>query len=385
VDEQALERALALEDVDREVPFQMRVSLNVAIVYEFTGRIDLARELFVNLRERLVACGEESDLPLVLTHLALTALLAGDLEVAEREASDAERVAALTGVDLFRAFALTARAMVRATRAHCGGARADGTEALAVAERIGWPNGVSQARWALAFLALSESDPQAAVAAIESAITAIEALGVYEWPIAMSLPDAIEAFVATGELERATRLTDALANWGRRFDRPWALATSGRCRALLHAAAGDLDSAVAAAGQALVEHARLPMPFELGRTLLVHGALLRRRGERRTGRETLQRALTIFEKVGAPLWAERTVAEIARIGVRRAPEALTEGEERVAEMAAQGLTNPAIAARLFMSRRTVEANLARAYRKLGIRSRAELGATMVKRAAAASS
>ena len=65
--------------------------------------------------------------------------------------------------------------------------------------------------------------------------------------------------------------------------------------------------------------------------------------------------------------------------MRRAPEELTEGEERVAHLAAQGLTNSEIAARLFMSRRTVEANLARAYAKLGIHSRAELGALMAKR------
>jgi DNA-binding CsgD family transcriptional regulator len=384
-DEQALERALALEDLDREVPFQMHASLNVAQVYEFTGRLDLARRLLVKLRERLAARGEEADLAWVLGHLAGTALLAGDLEIAEREASDAERVAALTGVEVFRAFALMMRAMVKAVRGNSSGARADGTETITVSERIGWPIGVSQGRWALGFLALSEGDPAAAVAVLEPVVTMVEALGVYEWPIAMSVPDAIEAFVATGALERATRLTEALANWGRAFDRPWALATSGRCRTLLAAAAGDLDRAAAAAEQALVEHARLPVPFELGRTLLVQGQLLRRRGERRAGRETLQRALTIFAQLGAPLWAEKAGAEIARIGVRRAPEELTEGEERVAELAAQGLTNPEIAARLFMSRRTVEANLARVYSKLGIRSRAELGATMAKRRAAGSS
>src|SRR5262249_25652603 len=152
--------------------------------------------------------------------------------------------------------------------------------------------------------------------------------GVYEWPVAMALPDAIEALVATGELERATRLTDGLAACGRKFDRPWALATSGRCRALLAAAAGDLDSAAAAAEQALAEHERLPMPFERGRTMVVQGQLQRRRGARRAARETLQRALAIFAALDAPLWAEKARAEIARIGVRRASEELTEGEER---------------------------------------------------------
>src|SRR5207253_3824245 len=118
------------------------------------------------------------------------------------------------------------------------------------------------------------------------------------------------------------------------------------------------------------------MPFELGRTLLCLGQLQRRRKERRSGRETLGRALDIFETLGARLWAEKARAEIGRIGVRRAPAALTAGEQAVAELAAAGLKNREIAAKLFMSPRTVEANLARVYRKLGIRSRAELGARL---------
>ena len=269
--------------------------------------------------------------------------------------------------------------MIRALRGNRDGARADGAEGIALSERIGWPVGMEQTRWGLGLLALSEADPVAAVAIFEPMVTAAETRGVYEWPVAMALPDAIEALVATHEIERARRLTDALAHCGRTFDRPWALATSGRCRALLCAAAGDLDGAAAAAEQALVDHQRLPMPFELARTLLVHGQVHRRRGQRRAAREVLAGALAIFEEMGAPLWAEMARAEIARIGVRRAPKDLTEGEERVAHLAAQGFTNVEIAARLFMSRRTVETNLARAYAKLGIQSRAELGALMAKR------
>jgi len=384
VDESALARALALEDEDREVPLQMRPALNIAHVYKFTGRIDLARGLLVRLHDQVVGRGEETEVPWVLVHLAETSLLAGDFAEAEREADEALRTATLTGQEAFVAFALLLRSMVRAVRGDSLGARGDGIEALAIAERIGWPIGVHQSRYGLGFLALSEGDPRAAVDVLEPVVATIEALGVYEWPIAMSLPDAIEALVATGELDRAARLTDALAGCGRDFDRPWALATTGRCRALLQAAVGDLDSACAAAERALVEHERLAFPFELGRTVLVLGQLQRRRGERREARETLERALGIFDELGAPLWAEKARAEIRRIGVRRAPGELTEGEQRVAELAAQGLTNPEIAARLFVSRRTVEANLARAYRKLGIHSRAQLGATMAKRGAASS-
>ncbi len=72
------------------------------------------------------------------------------------------------------------------------------------------------------------------------------------------------------------------------------------------------------------------------------------------------------------------------MGLRRAaPAELTPGEQRIAELAATGLTNREVAAAAFVSAKTVEANLARAYRKLGIRSRAELGARMAERAAGA--
>ena len=144
---------------------------------------------------------------------------------------------------------------------------------------------------------------------------------------------------------------------------------------LAYAALGDLLAPIeppvfdrlpdSAAALALVEHERLPMPLEHGLTLLVLGQLQRRRGKRKAARETLERALGIFEELGAPIWAERARAESRRIGVRRAPTELTESERRVAELAAHGLTNPGIAARLFVSRRTVEANLARAYRVTG--------------------
>src|SRR4030095_3573764 len=119
--------------------------------------------------------------------------------------------------------------------------------------------GMEAGSWAGGAAALSEGDAAAAVAILDPVMESIERRGVYEWPMAMSLPDGIEALIATGDIERASRLTDALAHCGRTFDRPWALATSGRCRALLFASAGDLVSAAAAAEQALIDHQRLPM------------------------------------------------------------------------------------------------------------------------------
>jgi DNA-binding CsgD family transcriptional regulator len=376
VDEASLERALALEDPERDVGFHLRPSLNVAQVYEFTGELDRARELLVRVRDRMLARGEEADLMMARTQLIATSWLAGDLGAAESEADELLRLATLTGRDMFRAYALMQRATVRAIRGRSAEARSDVSEALAIAERMGWPHGINQSRYARALIELSEGDAVAAAATLEPVVAFVEQVGVYEWPIAMAVPDAVEAFVATGGRDRAARLTESLGELGRRYDRPWALALSGRCRALVEADARHLDSAVTAAERALVEHERLPMPFERARTLLVLGRIRRRRGERRAARESLALAVEIFDELGARPWAEHARRELGRIGVRRAPAKLTENEAISARLAAGGLSNREIAARMFVSRRTVEANLARAYRKLGIRTRAELGARM---------
>ena len=111
------------------------------------------------------------------------------------------------------------------------------------------------------------------------------------------------------------------------------------------------------------------MPFELARTLLCLGRVERRRKLRKCARAALGQALDIFERVGTPLWATMARTELERTHLREAPCDLSPTELRVAEMAGSGLTNRQIATRLFVSPKTVEGNLARAYAKLGIRSR----------------
>jgi DNA-binding NarL/FixJ family response regulator len=123
------------------------------------------------------------------------------------------------------------------------------------------------------------------------------------------------------------------------------------------------------------------MPLELGRTLLVKGQVHRRRNERRLGDDALARSVTVFEELGAPLWAARAQDELNRRGLHRsARDELTPSEEAIASLAASGLTNREIAERVYVSPKTVEANLSRVYRKLAIHSRAELGVRMTQRA-----
>jgi DNA-binding NarL/FixJ family response regulator len=123
------------------------------------------------------------------------------------------------------------------------------------------------------------------------------------------------------------------------------------------------------------------MPFELGRTLLVKGQIQRRRRQKRNAKESLERAKRLFDQLETPLWSAKAVREMNRLGLRRAASLasggeLSETEARVAALAGSGLTNREIAARLFVSPKTVEVNLSSVYRKLSIHSRAELGARM---------
>jgi len=112
---------------------------------------------------------------------------------------------------------------------------------------------------------------------------------------------------------------------------------------------------------------------ERGRTLLLLGVVQRRARQRRSARETLERAVSIFEDVGTPLWASKARAELSRIGGRGpAGEGLTPSERRIAELVAQGMTNKEVAAALVVTARTVESALTQIYRKLDVRSRTEL-------------
>ena len=189
----------------------------------------------------------------------------------------------------------------------------------------------------------------------------------------LELGDLLEALIAVGELNEADEI---LATWQERassLERAWALAILARSRGLLQATQGDFQGAFASFERALAEHARSTDPFHHARTLLALGRTQRRAKQRGAARATLDDALARFDTLGAPLWAEQTRDELARIG-GRAPSRgeLTEAELRISALVAAGQTNREVAAALFLTEHSVETALTRVYRKLGVRSRAEL-------------
>ena len=140
------------------------------------------------------------------------------------------------------------------------------------------------------------------------------------------------------------------------------------------AAEGDTTAALGALDALDLEKAAR-LPFELGWAWLTRGRLLRRGKQRRTAGLAFREALDIFDRLGAPMWAEQARGELEIVGPRRhASDGLTASELRVVELAATGCTNREIAKAAFMSDKTVEAHLAaRRTRKLGIRFASSAG------------
>ena len=337
----------------------------------YGDRLDEARAI---LERVLAATGDGEDdweHVIVLQHLTQLEVRAGNWRRAEEIRGEflllAERL------DWEASTVYYIRALVDACLGRVEAARAAAEEGIALAQPRNDALFGLLCRWTLGFLELSLGDAQAAVAVLGPLPDEMLALG-YRHPGARPLlPDALEALIAAGRPEEAERLLPRLEEPGRRLDIPWAIAAAARCRALLLASRGDLEPALRSTEEALAIHHRVLRPLELGRTLLVKGSIERRAKRRADARTTLALALETFDQLGAPLWAEKAAAELARISGRpRAAGGLTETERRVAELVAEGRSNKEVASVLFVTVRTVEANLSKVYAKLGIRSRTEL-------------
>jgi DNA-binding CsgD family transcriptional regulator len=134
------------------------------------------------------------------------------------------------------------------------------------------------------------------------------------------------------------------------------------------------DEEAAALRQAAAAYEDLGLRFDRARTLLALGRIERRLGRRGAARGSLEGAAAAFDEIGSAGWAEQARAELARLSGRRPQPSggLTAAEERVIQLAADGLSNKEIARVLHLGVHTVEVHLSRGYQKLGVRSRAQL-------------
>jgi DNA-binding CsgD family transcriptional regulator len=252
-------------------------------------------------------------------------------------------------------------------------AREDARAAIAGARQCGAPFLTTWPLITLGFLEVSLGNYEEALNVLQPLLVRGQGVAAKDILPASYMPDAVEAMVALGRLDDALPLVEALEVHGAESDRAWMLAVGARCRSMLQAARGDLVEAEQTLQRALVQHDRLQMPFERARTQLFLGQVLRRQRRKNLAATELREALGTFEELSMPLWAHRVRTELKRTDAPRTTDSgLTPSELRVARLAASGMTNKNIASALFISPKTVEHNLSSVYRKLAVRTRAEL-------------
>jgi DNA-binding NarL/FixJ family response regulator len=190
------------------------------------------------------------------------------------------------------------------------------------------------------------------------------------------VPDLVEAAVRCEQAEQAKAPLARFEQWATATGQPWARAVALRCEALLAVGEEETERHYT---EAVGLHLNGGRPFEEARTRLLFGEWLRRSRRKADARIHLRQALETFERAGADPWATRARAELRATGeavtdVRATGAAglLTPQELQIVRLAAQGATNRAIGAQLFLSPRTVGYHLHKAFPKLGIASRTEL-------------
>jgi DNA-binding CsgD family transcriptional regulator len=305
---------------------------------------------------------------LALNQRAGIHLHAGEMPAAASLLEEAEAVAEATGVQLAPYGALA--------RAAWRGREADLLELIEARMNDlvarGEGAGLSIIRWASALLYNGLCRYEEALAAARQASEHPHELLFSTW----ALVELIEAAVRSGKLEPAADALQRLSDQARVSGTDWALGIEARSRALL----SDDEAAERLYREAIERLARTRMRAELARTHLLYGEWLRRKQRRRLdAREQLRTAHEMLTAMGIEAFAQRAARELQATGEtarKRSVESLdqlTAQEAQVAGLARDGLSNPEIGSRLFISPRTVEYHLHKVFGKLDISSRNELG------------
>jgi DNA-binding CsgD family transcriptional regulator len=368
-----LEAALALQPAVETERILAQPTWTAAIARMWWEEPGAVRETYEELIERGREVGDEGSLAYVYVMLAQADCLLGAFEPAWRDAEAAREIAEQAGQEMLVGYALAVRALSDVGRGRATEAREAAEVALELGQAAQFTPVLQVAGAALGLLELSLGRAEEAADRLAPLVRFARMEQICEPGLTRYVPDQVEALVELGRLEEAEDLLDWYEGNAVRLGRGGAIASSRRCRGLLAAAEGRLDEALAAFEQALVLHDAVPLPFDRARTLLVFGAALRRAKRKADARDVLEQCLAAFEQLSAEAFADRARAELERIGGRRRSEGgLTATERQIAELVAEGRSNKEVAATLFVTVKTVEANLSRVYAKLGLRSRAEL-------------
>ncbi|GAA1619565.1 LuxR family transcriptional regulator [Kribbella sancticallisti] len=310
--------------------------------------------------------GALSELPLALDSSAVVHVFAGDLAAASSVIEEVRTVSAATGSNQppFGALALAAvRGREREARTLI-----DAT--LSEAALHGQGLGVTVAHCHHAVLCNGLAQYEDAATAAQAAARHQQEFGAPQWALA----ELVEAAVRSGASELASGALEQLTEVTQASGTDWALGVEARSRALLSEGA----AAETLYREAIERLSRTRVRVNLARAHLLYGEWLSRENRREDARTPLSVAHEMLSEIGADAFAERARRELQATGAKvrkRAAAthtALTAQEAQIARLATDGLTNPEIGARLFISPHTVDWHLRKVFSKLGITSRREI-------------
>jgi DNA-binding NarL/FixJ family response regulator len=345
----------------------------------FRGEVEQARSVFLQLRSLAEERGEGRASRGLHLRLCELELRAGDAEAASRLLADWEEWVSLADMDRPRG---RCEALLAVLRGSADEAEQRAAQVIALAEAQGERWDVLEARRASGIAALLSGEPQRGANSLAVVWEHTQSEGVNDpgaFPVA---PDLVEALVELDDVDRAVAVANRLEELAHQQEHPWGLPSAKRCFALVRLASGHDEQAVAALAEAADAYRALGLRFDHARSLLSLGRVQRRFKKWAAARTALEQAAAAFEASCCTGWVELTRSELERVGGRRPRSVgeLTPTEQRVAELAAEGLANKEIARRLFVGVHTVELHLSHAYAKLGVRSRAQLARRLAARA-----
>jgi DNA-binding CsgD family transcriptional regulator len=362
-----LRKALDVFGIGMSVDEQLRCHWIAGVVASHLWDDDRWYRLSERHVELCRGVGALSELPLALGLRAATMLFAGDLTgaasvvVEHQVATDATgsqiSSPAELGLAAFRGRQAEATALIDAT--------------IREANLRGEGIGIALAEWANAVLNNGLGSYEKAMRAAQRASAHSVEMVVRSWATA----ELVEAAVRSGHNDVAADALRRLAERTTPSGTDWALGIEARSRALLN----DGDSAERLYHESIERLGRTRIRADLARALLLYGEWLRRERRRVDARAQLRIAHDMLETMGMDAFAERARRELQATGetarkrsVATGDEHLTAQEAMIARMARDGLSNPEIAARMFISARTVQYHLHKVFAKLGIESRTQL-------------
>ena len=320
-------------------------------------------ELSIRQVQLARAVGALAELPVALNSLAGASLFAGDFAAAETQVEEAEAVTEVTGHGL----APYGRLLLAAGQGREAAASELIESSMEEVVHRGEGLGLTAINWAAALFYNGLGRYADALAAAQKATE-------HPRDMARVLPELIEAAARSGNPEDAADALERLSETTRTSGSDWGLGIEARSAALV----SEGDAAEGLYREAIDRLGRTRMRVELARAHLLYGESLRRRRRRLDAREQLRTAHEMFTAMGFEAFADRAARELLATGEtarKRTVETerqLTAQEAQIARLARDGLSNPDIGARLFISPRTVEYHLRKVFTKLDISSRKEL-------------